>query len=126
MDLINRSDKEILTVATPMMDNLMDASTNNDFERHIRDFSERIKEKYTKDEFQRQCKDYRAKFGVFTDREFLGTTKAGNIVTVYWKQKVSKTDNEFLAVLTLSQKDDRYRVERVFIDLWQLESKYSH
>ena len=122
MDLINKSDEEILKIANPIMDNLMDASTSNDFERHVRDFSDRIKEKYTQEEFQKQCEEYRSKWGIFTDREFVGSTKTQNIVNVYWKQKFSETEDEFLAVLTLSQKNGQYIVERAFVDLWQLES----
>ena len=122
MDLINKSDEEILKIANPIMDNLMDASTSNDFERHVRDFSDRIKEKYTQEEFQKQCEEYRSKWGIFTDRELVGSTKTQNIVNVYWKQKFSETEDEFLAVLTLSQKNGQYIVERAFVDLWQLEN----
>jgi len=122
MDLSKKSDEEILKIANPVMDNLMDASTSNDFEKHVRNFSDRIKEKYTQEEFQKQCDEYRSKWGVFTDREFIGTTKSTNIVNIYWKQKFSETDDNFLAVLTLSQQDGQYIVERVFVDLWQLES----
>jgi hypothetical protein len=41
MTLENMSDDDILRVANPIMDNLMDASTVIDHERHIRDFSDR-------------------------------------------------------------------------------------
>jgi len=43
MMLENMSEDEILRIANPIMDNLMDASTAIDHERHIRDFSERMK-----------------------------------------------------------------------------------
>jgi hypothetical protein len=122
MDLSNKTDLEILKVANPIMDNLMDASTSGDFERHVRDFSERIKENFTKEEFQNQCEEYRSKWGVFTDREFIGATTTNKFANIYWKQRFSETDDEYLAVLTLSQKDGQYIVERAFVDLWQLES----
>ena len=89
MGLGKKSDEEILKITNPFMDNLMDASTSNDFEKHVRDFSDRIKEKYTQEEFQKQCDEYRSKWGVFTDREFIGTTKRTNIINFYWKQKFS-------------------------------------
>lgn len=53
MDLINQTDEEILKIVNPIMDNLMEASTINDYERHVRDFSDRIKENFKKEEFQR-------------------------------------------------------------------------
>ncbi|WP_154662499.1 hypothetical protein [Solimonas flava] len=36
MDLSRRSDADILAVADPIMDNLMQASTAIDYERHVR------------------------------------------------------------------------------------------
>ena len=42
MSLGSMSDDEILRVANPIMDNLMDASTAIDHGRHIRDFSDRM------------------------------------------------------------------------------------
>jgi hypothetical protein len=122
MNLLKESEEAILKVANPIMDNLMDASTNNDFERHIRDFSDRIKLKFTQDEFVKQREEYQSKWGDFTKRDYIGSTKTGNIVNVYWKQCFSKTDDDFLAVLTLTQKNGQYVVERAFVDLWQLES----
>ena len=43
MDLVKKSDAEILAVADPIMDNLMDASTAIDYERHVRDFTDRAR-----------------------------------------------------------------------------------
>ncbi|WHZ20964.1 MAG: hypothetical protein OJF47_000076 [Nitrospira sp.] len=48
MDLAHKSDEEILAVAGPIMDNLMEASTDIDHERHMRDFTERLKALVTK------------------------------------------------------------------------------
>lgn len=122
MDLNSMTDTEILKVANPIMDNLMHASTNNDFDSHTRDFSDRIKQKFTHEELQKYREEYRTKWGDFTERDFVGLTKNGNTINVYWKQKFSDTDDEFLAVLTLSKKNEQYLVERAFVDLWQLES----
>ena len=55
MILENMSDEEIFRVANPIMDNLMDASTAIDHERHIRDFSERMKIIVTKEYLQKVC-----------------------------------------------------------------------
>jgi hypothetical protein len=121
MDLLNEPEA-ILKVANPIMDNLMDASTSNDFVRHIRDFSDRIKQKFTQAEFKKQREEYQSKWGDFTKRIYIGSTKAENIVNIYWKQQFSNTDDEFLAILTLSQTNGQYVVERAFVDLWQPES----
>jgi hypothetical protein len=48
MRLEHMSDAEIFALADPIMDNLMEASTAIDHERHIRDFSDRLKSIVTK------------------------------------------------------------------------------
>lgn len=57
------SDAEILGIANPIMDNLMDASTEIDHERHIRDFTERLKRIATKEYPQRVCEQYQREKG---------------------------------------------------------------
>ena len=49
MNFEEMSEKEILDIATPIMDNLMDASSKIDHEAHIRDFTDRMKNIVTKD-----------------------------------------------------------------------------
>ena len=55
MTLESMSEADILGVANPIMDNLMDASTAIDHERHIRDFTERMKAIVTKEHLQKVC-----------------------------------------------------------------------
>jgi hypothetical protein len=43
MNFEDMSDVEILDIAIPIMDNLMEASTRSDYEAHVRDFSDRMK-----------------------------------------------------------------------------------
>ena len=119
MDLSNKSDEEIRSIATPIMDNLMEGSTEINWEKHTRDHTERTKKILTKEELERQCKDYQSKFGTFTDREYLGVTKHQDYVNVIWKQKMSKSSNEYTAILSLVQEGNRYLVDRCWVDLWE-------
>ena len=65
MDLSEKSAKEILSVATPIMDNLMDGSTERNHKKHTRDFTDRAKRIVTKENLEKQCKEYQAKWGYF-------------------------------------------------------------
>jgi hypothetical protein len=58
MDLADQSDVEILAVANPLMDNLMDASTLVDYERHTCDYSERLKAQLSKARLIEIYQDY--------------------------------------------------------------------
>jgi hypothetical protein len=57
MQLEHMSDAEIFTLANPIMENLMDASTAIDHERHIRDFTDRMKGIVTKEHLQKVCEN---------------------------------------------------------------------
>ncbi len=58
MNFQEMSEKEIWDIANPIMDNLMQASTNIDHERHVRDFTDRAKAIVTKEHLERVCKKY--------------------------------------------------------------------
>ena len=56
MHLEQMSDNQILGIANPIMDNLMDASTVIDHERHVQDFTDRLKKIVTPDYLLRVCR----------------------------------------------------------------------
>jgi uncharacterized glyoxalase superfamily protein PhnB len=65
MTLESMSDQEILRVANPIMSNLMDASTAIDHERHIRDFSDRMKATSHKNTFKKSVRSTNGKRDIF-------------------------------------------------------------
>lgn len=68
MDMANKSDPEILTIADPIMDNLMEASTAIDHARHVRDFTDRLNAIVTKDYLAKVCLQYQSEKGFFGAR----------------------------------------------------------
>lgn len=56
MELIHKSDEEILKVAGPIMDSLLEASTDIYHERHVKDFTERLKSLVTKEYLEKVCR----------------------------------------------------------------------
>ena len=60
MDLAQQPDAAILAVVEPIMDNLMDASTAIDYERHVRDFTERARSVLPVSIFETVCRQYQA------------------------------------------------------------------
>ena len=86
VDLTKRSDAEILAVVDPIMDNLMDASTSIDNERHVRDFTDRAKSVLPKELLQSICKEYQSTKGFFAKREFVGAFRRPDSIAVVWRQ----------------------------------------
>ena len=111
MTLEKYADEEILHVANPIMDNLMDASTAIDHQRHIRDFSERMKIFVTKDTFRRSVRSTSRK------RLFLAAGACRRVQTsrrmaIIWKQWFTKAPGEFVAEMLLVEKDGTFLVDQ--------------
>ena len=115
MDLAKKSDAEILAVVTPIMDNLMDASTAIDYERHTRDFTDRLKNVLSKESLQSICEHYQSTKGFFAKREFVAAFRRPDSVAVVWQQRFTKQPGEFVAELVLVQQGGKYLVDHVMV-----------
>jgi hypothetical protein len=110
MNWLMLTDDEIMELVTPIMDNLMDASTEINHEKHVRDFSDNMKCIVSKKELEKQCKAYQELLGYFSKRELVGIFKKKGDVRVFWKQWYSKSDDEFLAFVHIVERDGKLEV----------------
>lgn len=108
-------DHQILSIANPIMDNLMDASTEIDHPRHVRDFSDRLKSIVTEDYLRGVCKDYQNDKGYFKGREFVALFKRPQSVAIVWKQTFTKAQGDFVAEMVLIHKNDKCLVDHVMV-----------
>ena len=115
MSFEQMSDSEILNIANPIMDNLMEASTDIDHERHIRDFTERMKAIVTEDHLQKVCEQYQSEKGFFSQRETVAVFKRPNSAAVVWKQYFTKAEGEFVAEMVLVNKNGEYLVDHTMV-----------
>jgi len=115
MDLAQKSDEQILAVVAPIMDNLMDASTAIDYERHIRDFTERAKSVLSKGALESICAQYQSTKGFFARREFVAAFRRPESIAVVWRQSFTKAQGEFVAELVLVQQGGKYLVDHVMV-----------
>jgi len=115
MELATKSDAEILTIADPIMDNLMEASTTIDHARHVRDFTDRLKAIVTKDYLEKVCRQYQNEKGVFGTRELVAIFRRPHSVAIVWKQQFTSSPGDYVAEMVLVQQGSRYLVEHVFV-----------
>ena len=115
MDLSTKSDAEILQIANPIMDNLMDASSAIDYERHIKDFTDRLKGMLSKERLEWICREYQSTKGFFAKREFIAVFRRPDSVAVVWKQRFTQQPGDFVAEMVLVQQDGRYLVDHVMV-----------
>src|SRR5438445_4675511 len=115
MELVNKSDDEILKIANPIMDNLMEGSKEIDHEKHTRDFTDRMKGIVTKDYLKKVCERYQAEWGHFAKREFVAVFRRPSSVVITWKQWSIKQEGEFVVELVLVERDSRYLVNHAMV-----------
>jgi hypothetical protein len=115
MELAKKSDEEILRIIDPIMDNLMTASTDIDHERHVRDFTDRIKRIVTQPYLEQVCAQYQTEKGFFAERECVAIFRRPDSIAVIWRQKFSKKPGEYVAELVLVEQDAKYLVDHVMV-----------
>ncbi|TXI37677.1 MAG: hypothetical protein E6Q59_07500 [Nitrosomonas sp.] len=109
------SEQQLWAIANPIMDNLMNASTQIDHARHVRDFTGRLKAIVTPDYFQCICQQYQAEKGYFTTRTPVAIFRRPDSAALVWKQSFSKAPGEFVAEMVLVYRDNRYLVDHVMV-----------
>jgi DNA-binding transcriptional regulator YiaG len=115
MNWLEMSESEILAIANPIMDNLMQASTDIDHTRHVRDFTEKLKSIVTKENLEAQCKEYQTKLGYFAEREFAAVFRKETDAVIFWKQRYTKSNGEHIAFLRLIEDNGRILVQNVSV-----------
>lgn len=115
MKLLSKSDDEILQTVNPIMDNLMEGSTEIDHAKHTRDFSSRIINHISAEKLEEICKDYQSRWGLFQQREFVSLFRRADSVAVIWKQKTSKVTDEFVAEAVFKEEGGKVVVDHAFI-----------
>ena len=109
------SDADILRIANPLMDNLMEASTEIDHAKHTRDFTDRMKDIVTKEYFQKVCEQYQAEKGFFSARIPAAVFKRPDSAVIVWKQFFTNAQGEYVAEMVLVKQNGKYLVDHAMV-----------
>jgi hypothetical protein len=115
MNFEEMSENEILDIANPIMDNLMDASTKIDHKRHVRDFTERMRSIVTKEYLQKVCEKYQAEKGFFADRQPVAVFKRPGSAAIIWRQSFTKAKGEFVAEMVLVHQNGKFLCDHAMV-----------
>lgn len=113
MDFSKLTDQEILDIANPLMDNLMDGSTERNHQKHVHDFTDRLKAIVTEENLLEQWKDNDK--GEFLKRELLSVIRKSDNIFVLWKQWFTKSNDEHLAEIYIVEQDGKLLVDHTWI-----------
>lgn len=115
MNFEEMSEQEILDIANPIMDNLMDASTRIDHERHVQDFNKRMLKIVTKDYLHDVCVKYQAEKGFFAERKPIAVFRRPDSAAIVWKQYYTNAPGEHVAEMVLVYEDGHFLVDHAMV-----------
>ena len=110
MKLLEKTDKEILEIASPIWDDLVKYSNNKDYSGFTKNFSAQMLYGANEVEIGKQWANNKLLTSLSKQKEFLGCLKRNNFVTVLFKQKSDTVPGEFLGRLVLGIEDDKVKV----------------
>ena len=110
MKLLEKTEEEILEIASPMWDDLVKYSNNKDYSGFTKHFSAQMLYGANEVEIGKQWANNKLLTSLSKQKEFLGCLKRNNFVTVLFKQKSDTVPGEFLGRLVLGIEDDKVKV----------------
>ena len=102
MDLLDKSDDEIIKIANPIWENLVRSSNNKDYGSFTKDFSSQM--------LGKQWANNKLLTSLAEKQEFLGCIRRDKFITVLYKQKSNTVSGEFLGRLVLGLEGDMVKV----------------
>ena len=110
MNILDKSDKEIIEIANPIWDNLVKASNIKDYGGFTKDFSSQMLFGANEVELGKQWANNKLLVSLSDKKEVFGCLRRNLHVTVLYKQTSNTVPGEFLGRLVLGVEDDEVKV----------------
>ena len=110
MDLLKKSDDEIIKIASPIWSNLVKSSNIKDYGGFTKDFSSQMLYGANEVELGKQWANNKLLTSLSEEQEFLGTIRRNQFITVLYRQTSQTMPGEFLGRLVLGVEDDIVKV----------------
>ena len=106
-NIVDQSDAQIIALAEPVLQNLLDGSHELNYEKFSRDFSHGMKTVMPRDMFMEQSIGIQHVRGKCVARKALGVLRKNQTALVVWSAQYEKTADDMLIQLKLSYDNDR-------------------
>ena len=110
MNLLEKTDEEIVKIANPIWENLIQSSNNKDYGSFTKDFSSQMLYGASEVELGKQWANNKLLTSLSEKQEFLGTVRRNQFITVLYKQTSQTMPGEFLGRLVLGEEDGLVKV----------------
>ena len=110
MDLLKKTDEEIIKIANPIWENLIKTSNQKDYGGFTKDFSSQMLYGANEVELGKQWANNKLLTSLSEKQEFLGTIRRDQFITVLYKQTSNTVKGDFLGRLVIGIEDDQVKV----------------
>ncbi len=110
MNIVEKTDAEILKIANPMWDDLVKYSNNQNYGMFTKEFSQSFLKGANEVEIGKQFARSKLTKNLSKERDYLGIIRRGDYVTVLYRQKHNKMPGEWLGRLVLGYEDDKVKI----------------
>ncbi len=110
MNIIEKSDEEILEIAHPMWDDLIKYSNEGEYGKFIRKFSYDLLFGLNEVEVGKQFARSELTRNLNTEYDYLGLIRRGEHVTVLYRVTSTKKEGEWLGRMVLGYEKDEVRI----------------
>ena len=110
MDLLKKTDEEIIKIANPIWDNLIKTSNIKDYGGFTKDFSSQMLYGANEVELGKQWANNKLLTSLSEKQDFLGCIRRAQFITVLYKQTSNTIPGEFLGRLVLGVEDEAVKV----------------
>ena len=110
MDLLKKSDEEIIKIANPIWDNLIRSSNQKDYGGFTKDFSSQMLFGANEVELGKQWSNNKLLTSLSDKKEVLGCLRRNLHVTILYKQTSNTVPGEFLGRLVLGVENEEIKV----------------
>ena len=110
MNIVDRSDEEILAVANPLWRDLVKNSNDGKYGEFVKNFSNSLALAMNQVEAGRQFANSELARTLSEDFDYLGIIRRGEHVTVLYRQRSTKRQGEWLGRLVLGYENEKVRI----------------
>ena len=110
MSLIDKTDEEIIKIATPLWDDLIKASNMRDYSGFTKNFSAEMLYGANEVEIGKQWASNKLLTNLSNEREVMGCLRRDLHVTVLFKQKSNTMKGDYLGRLVLGEEGDEVKI----------------
>ena len=113
--IVENTDEQIIVLAEPLLQNLLDGANELNYEKFTHDFSHGMKTVMPHDFFMEQTIGLQHVRGKCVSRKPLGVLRKNKTALVVWSAQYEKTDDDMLIQLKLVFENDKLVISSALI-----------